>query len=304
MIIQPKIGDISTLDFIETVRTNSNRYVYVKFMDDDGNDMDIVEEYTASGLPKGELDLQVTTIDGTILYDESYFPPSVIDPAARRVVHPTTGKYQIQWGTETSETYSARTLLFNWHLREDLESDDYYRTQVVEVVSPRVLALLPTFRLMLDKSIKVIDPVEYCTLGYSSGQLITYLQLGLSMINASQPYVAFSSLDNFPLDRGLSILMKSALCDGLMSQLLLAVDLDVPNFSVESHSFSLQHAPIIKSIRDSLVAELSKSIQAFKLHYVSSGAISYELRLGFAFYQTIMSAPPGSLFRNTLAVTP
>jgi len=304
VIIQPKVGDVSTLDFIETVRTNSNRQVYVKFMDDDGNDIDIVEEYTSAGAPKGELELQVTTIEGTILYEESYFPPSVPDIASRRIIHPITGKYQIKWGTGDYETSSARTLLFNWHVRKDLDSDDYYRTQVVEVISPRTLALLPTFRLMLDKSIKVIDPEDYCTLGYSTGQLITYLQLGLSMINAAQPYVAFASLDQFPLDRGLSILMRSALCEGLLSQLIFSIDCDTPAFNVEGHSFILTHAPIIKSLRDSLVNELSKSIQAFKLHYVTSGSIGIEFRISFAFYQTIMAAPPGTTFRNAISVAP
>jgi len=304
VIIQPKVGSASTLDFIEIVRTNSNRYVYVKFQDDDGNNTAIVEEMTASGLSKGVLELEVTTLEGTVLYSESYYPPSIPDVASRRITNPSTGKYQIQWGTIASETSSSRTLLFNWHVREDLESEDYYRTQVVEVVSPKVLALLPIFRLQLDKSIKVLNPENYCTLGYSDSQLVTYLQLGLSYISGRQPYVAWQSLDQFPLDRGLSILMKSALCEGLLSQLIFSIDCDTPAFNVEGHSFVLTHAPIIKSLRDSLTNELDKTVREFKLHYVTSGSIGYEFRLGWAFYNTVMAAPPGTTFRNAISVAP
>jgi len=304
MVIQPKVGSFSTLDFIEIVRTSSNRYIYVKFQEDDGTAVDIVEETTASGMPKGTLELEVTTLEGTVLYSETFFPPSVSDVASRRITHPDIGKYQIQWGTGDYETSTSRTLLFNWHIREDLDSEDYYRTQVVEVVSPKVLALLPTFRLLLDKSIKVIDPGNYCTLGYSDSQLVTYLQLGLSYISGRQPYVGWQSLDQFPLDRGLSVLMRSALCEGLLSQLIFAIDTDVPAFSSDGHSFVLTHAPIIKSLRDSLSAELEKTVRDFKFHYVTSGSILIEMRIGWAFYQTIMSSPPGTTFRNALSVAP
>ena len=37
-------------------------------------------------------------------------------------------------------------------------SEDVYRTQVIHIVSPRVLSILPYFRLMLDKVVMRVDP--------------------------------------------------------------------------------------------------------------------------------------------------
>ncbi|MDC1300006.1 hypothetical protein N8Z24_00710 [bacterium] len=304
MIIRPKANSPSTLDFIELTRTNSNRYIYVIFQENDGTPIDIVEEMTADNQPKGAVDLEVTDLDGVVLHEESYYPPSESVVSDRRITHPATGKYQIQWGTGTNETVNAQTLLFNWRIRKDIDTEDYYRTQVVEVVSPRTLSLLPKFRLMLDKSIKVLDPENYCALGYSDSQLIAYLQMGLSYISGRQPYPSWANLDQFPLDRGLNILMKCGLYEGLLSQLVFSIDVDVPAFNIEGHSFVLTHAPIIKSLRDSMTGELEKTVREFKLHYVNSGSISFEFRIGYAFYQTVMSAPPGSIFRNSIAVTP
>lgn len=299
MIIQPKVSSPSTLDYIEIMRENSIRQVYVVFQDDLGNPVDIVEEMNQINDPKGSLDLQVTDMDGLVLHTESYFPIDYTD-TSRRVVHPATGKYQIKWGTETGESSTIRTLLFNWHLRKDDSSDDYYRTQVVDIISPRTLSLLPVLRLQIDKSLKVIFPENFCNLGYSDSQLVTFLQLGLAYINARQPYASWN-LDSFPLDRGLDILIKASLYEGLLSQLIFAIDTDVPAFSDQGHSFVITHASQLKALRDSLTNELDKTVREFKMHYVASGTLGAEIRIGWAFYQTIATAPPGFLFRGGFA---
>lgn len=312
MIIQPGVNSPSTLDMVELVRTDSTRFIDVTFQDDTGTATAIDETYTSGGVAKGELDLEVTNLAGTTLYSETYFPVPI--PDDRRITSPSTGKYQIKWGSEnlvvdgidsgTGETANAGPQLFNWHLRQTDTTEDFYRTQLVEVVSPRTLAMLPRFRLQLDKSLKVIDPAQWCTLGYSDAQLMVYLQMGLARINAAQPYVGWSSIDDFPLESYFEILIRSSLLAALDSQYLFAVDTDVPAFSDQGHSFVITHAAQLKSMRDSLATELARDIREFKLHFVRSGSIGAEFRLGWSFYQTLTTAPPGSLFRNTIAYMP
>lgn len=312
MIIQPGVNTPSTLDMVELVRTDSNRFIDVTFQDDTGTATDIDETLTAAGEAKGELDLEVTNMAGTVLYSETYFPVPI--PDDRRITNPSTGKYQIKWGpetivvdgvdSETGETATAGPQLFNWHIRQTYGTEDFYRTQLVEVVSPRTLSMLPRFRLQLDKSLKIVIPEEYCNLGYTDAQLVVYLQMGLARINAAQPYVGWSSLDAFPLEDYFEILIRTALLCALDSQYLFGVDTDVPSFSDQGHSFVITHAGQIKALRDALATELARDIREFKLHFVRSGSIGAEFRLGWSFYQTLTTAPPGSLFRNTIAYMP
>ena len=302
MIIQPGVNSPSTLDMVELVRTDSLRFIDITVQDDTGVSTSIDETYTSGGEAKGELDLEVTNLNGTSLYSETYFPaPS---PDDRRIVNSATGKYHIKWGVDTGETDSAGPLLFNWHIRQTEGTEDFYRTQLVEVVTPRTLAMLPRFRLQLDKSLKVVVPEQWCTLGYSDAQLMVYLQMGLARINAAQPYVGWASIDDFPLDYYFEILIRSSLLAALDSQYLFAVDTDIPAFSDSGHSFVITHAAQLKALRDSLATELARDIREFKLHFVTSGSIGAEFRLGWAFYQTLSAAPPGSLFRNTISFRP
>ena len=301
MIIQPGVNSPSTLDMVELVRSDSKRFIDVTFQDDTGNPVNIDETTTSGGENKGELDLEVTNINGASLYDETYFPVPI--PDDRRITNPSTGKYQIKWGEETGETNGTGPLLFNWHIRQTEDAEDFYRTQLVEVVSPRTLSLLPKFRLQIDKSLKVLLPEEWCTLGYSDAQLVVYLQMGLARINAAQPYVGWANIDAFPLDGYFEILIRSAMLSAIDSQSIFAIDTDVPSYSDQGHSFVLTHFTPLKAMRDSLAAELERDIRAFKLHFVQSGSIGAEFRIGWAFYQTLISSPPGALFRNTISYT-
>jgi hypothetical protein len=312
MIIMPGVDSPSTLDFVELVRTNSERWIDITFQDDTGTPIDLVEELTSSGEPKGELDLEVTTLGGTVLYSETYWPIPI--PDTRRIQHPSTGKYYIKWGdseytvpgtnTSAGETATAGTQLFNWHIRRTEGEEDFYKTQLVEVISPRVLAMLPRLRLMMDKSLKVILPEQFCVLGFSDSQLIVYLQMALSRINSAQPYVSWSSIDAFPLEGYFEILIRTAMLSALDSQAIFAIDTDTDTFSDSGHSFVISHFTKLKAMRDSLAAELDKDIREFKLHFVGSGSLGAEFRLGLTYYSMLTSAPPGSLFRNTIAYMP
>lgn len=298
MIIQPGMESPSVASMIELARTNSKRRVNIELRDAGGVLVDIDASTSAGGDTQGELDLEVTDLGENIYFQESYWPKSGAPSATERIVRQAAGKYHIAWGTKDNETEVAQRLLFNWHSRQDEDTEDVYRTQVVEVVSPRVLSLLPSLRVMIDKTIKPNLPEQYCFLGYTDGMLLLFLRLGLSMISEAQPYPTWVSLETFPLEMFSNILIKSAIYQGITSQLLFSIDTDVPQYSDSGHSFVPQHAQPLAAYLSHLKQELDAAIPNFKRHFVASGTMSAEIRMDMAFSMLLASAPTGSLFRN------
>jgi hypothetical protein len=127
------------------------------------------------------------------------------------------------------------------------------------------------------------------------------LKQGLHLINEYEPYPCFSSLDYFPMESYSNVLLKAAIYQGVTSQLLFAIDTDVPNYSDSGHSFVLQHGTPLAAYLSHLKQELDKIIPLFKLKFVNSGTISVEARMDMAFSMLLSTAPSGSLFRNMWA---
>jgi hypothetical protein len=296
LVLESSLSPPSVADMIELMRLNSNRVVGVTVLGSDGNPIDVLEEKDSAGNAKGELDLEITDLGGTSIYQENYYPPSIEDPTLRRILHTGTGKYSIKVTPDDIRTVG--TYLFNWHARYDESSEDIYRTQVMQVISPRVLSLLPTFRLMLDKSVKKILAIEGCYLGYADSQLVMYLLQGLSYINAQPPYPVWNSLEAYPIEAYSDTLIRSSLYIGITSQSLFAIDTDIPSYSDQGHSFVLQHFQPLNTMANQLHAELDKVIPNLKKKFVRSGTAMIETRLGYLWYTMIASSPSGSLFRN------
>jgi hypothetical protein len=297
MIIQPGLEQPSVANMFEVARMNSIRRVDIQLQDTTGAPVDIEMSQTSGGDPTGALDLEVTDIGGAVLYRESYWPKCVMQPT-QRLKKAAPGKYYIDYGTVQGETQNLFPILFNWHSRQNAAEEDVYRTQVLDLASPRVLSLLPMFRLMIDKTVKPNLPEKYCFLGYTDGMLLAYLRLGLHMINNYEPYPVFDSLENFPIEYHSNILIKAGLYQGVISQTLFAIDTDIPQYSDSGHSFVLQHATPLAAFIDKLKQELDKLVPLFKLKFVNSGTVSIEARMDMAFQMLLSTAPYGSLFRN------
>jgi len=282
---------------IELARTNSIRRVDIELQDSTGALVDIDATLGAGGEPNGVLDLEITDVGGMSIYKESYYPPpmGVLEP---RIKKAAPGRYYIDLGKVPHETDNPQALLFNWHSRQNVTAEEVYRTQVVEVVSPRILSLLPSLRLLIDKTVKPNLPEKYCFIGYTDGMLILFLKLGLYKINEYEPYPVWEKLDYFPIELYASILLRAALYQGITSQLLFSIDTDVPQFSDSGHSFVLQHATPLAAFLNTLSSELDKSVPNLKRKFVNSGTISIEMRMDMAFSMLLASAPNGSLFRN------
>lgn len=297
MIIQPNPNTLSVSDMVEVVRLDGKRLVQIIVQQDDGTPTDILEESTADLTPKGYLDLEVTDLSNLSLFSASYYPHD-IPKSTRLVKSGGTGRYEIRWGVEDDETETAGNYLFNWTARVNDTADEMQRTQVLVVVSPKVLSLLPYLRLLLDKTIKPNVPEEYCFIGYTDSQLLMFLIQGLTYINGRPPYPTWARLDDFPIGLYSDVLIKAALYTGLISQTIFAIDTDVPNYSDQGHSFVLAHFQPLNTVKENLKQELDKYIPEVKHKFLRVGRVSIELRLGYSFYQMLVAAPPGSTFRN------
>ena len=180
-------------------------------------------------------------------------------------------------------------------------SEELLICQNVKIISHRMCSLLQKFRLQIDKALKLVgnsNPDDPCFLGYTEGQLMTYLEGGLQAINAYQPSGIFS-FDNYPYDAFGWTLLESSLLVGVMSQQLFAVDTDIPNWSDQGNTFVIQHQPQLAQYLNWLSQRLDKMIPQMKLNFVSSGSLHIEAGPNFRLAQLIEAAPHGALFRNT-----
>jgi hypothetical protein len=299
-VIQPGLELPSVADFIELITINSKRRINIDVLNDSGELSDISEITLPSGDPDGELSLDITTLNGSSVVSETYWPNPV--PTMRRMKHLTTGKYYITLGDIATETGTAGTYVANWHIRERINTEDAYKTQVLEIVTPRVLSLLPRLRYFLDRSLKVVVPEQGCYLGYTEGQLVLCLRSGLEAINSAQPYVCWATLDAFPIETYAEILIKTAAYTALESTMLFALDTDIPNYNAQGHAFVLTHQQPLAAYLQQLRSELDKRIRAFKLHFVNSGSLGLQIRPDYAFSSLLAAAPFGSIFRGMYAV--
>jgi hypothetical protein len=299
MILRPGSNQPSTLNLVEVARVNSKRRISVLLTTNEEEPIDINETIYPDGSNEGELDLEIIDIADNVIFSSQYFPHS--NPRDTRITKISTGKYAVTLTQE--ETQYSGTLLANWHVRKDAAAEDIYKVQVVEIVSPQVLAILPQLRLLLDKSLKVVFPDENCFLGYTDSMLIMFLQMGLSKINAAQPYPTFTVLDAYPLNRFSETLLRCALYEALTSQFLFAVDTDVPSFSDSGHSFIIDHRTLLLNYVNSLGAQLDKDIQKMKMHLINSGTVSAEYKYGNYYYALLSSSPYGSILRGGIPNT-
>lgn len=178
-------------------------------------------------------------------------------------------------------------------------SEELVVGQVVKIITHRVYGLLQQLRLQIDKALKFVntDPENPTYLGYTNGQLVTYIEQGLQIINAYQPSGVFS-FDNYPYSSYGFTLIEASLLAGVMSQQLFAVDTDIPNWSDQGNTFVIQHQPQLAQYLNWLSQRLDKMIPMLKLNFVSSGSLHIEAGPNYRLTQLINAAPAGALFRN------
>ena len=217
-----------------------------------------------------------------------------------RIVNPSTGRYYIEWGDPAApqgaaDTVTAGLFTFLWQATAPAQEQDSV-VQNVCVATTKTLSFLPPFRNLIDKCRKAVDDTD-CFLGYTDSQLIEYLDQGLSIINAYQPYPVFNTVDEFPR-QFIHILLESSLIAGVLSQQLFAIDTDIPQFSDQGNTFVIQHAPQLASVLNQVSTRMDKLIPLMKYHFVSTGSLHIQAGNNFRLAQLIQAAPMGALFRN------
>lgn len=239
--------------------------------------------------------LTVMDIGGTVKFTASW---PVMAPTTTRIIRSSIGQFYIVFGNQeiNTETDVAVEWLFNWSVQVTDTSDTSNTIQKVKVISPKSASLIPEFRLMIDKTRKLIDATNECFLGYADDQLISYLEGGLGTINAYQPSVSFT-MDTFPLEFK-QILLDAGLIVGVMSQQLFAIDTDIPNYNDQGTSFVISHQPQLASVLNQVTQRLDKLIPMMKLQLINSGCVHVQMGPSFRLTQLVESAPSGSLFRN------
>lgn len=251
----------------------------------------------------GETQIVATISNDTVLTLVSAHVAGATNATATkptRIVNPGTGQYYIDWGDPSApegaaDTATAGLFTFLWQATAPGQEQDSV-VQNVCVATTNTLSFLPPFRDLIDKCRKAVNDTD-CFLGYTDSQLIQYLDQGLSIINAYQPYPVFDTVDQFPR-QFIHVLLESSLIAGVLSQQLFAIDTDIPQFSDQGNTFVIQHAPQLASLLNQISTRMDTLIPLMKLHFVSTGSLHIESGNNFRLAQLIQAAPQGALFRN------
>ena len=220
-----------------------------------------------------------------------------------RIARRTSGEYYYNFGDGNPAANSSGMIgdyLFRWKIAETPTSEVSDVIQVARVVTVRTIALLPDFRRLIDKAAKLVDddPDDPVYLGYTDGDLVSYLIGGLSAINAYQPYPMWSSLDEFPTTYFKQTLFDSGLIIGACSQELFAIDTDVDNWSDQGNVFTISHQPKLAGFLQRMTQRLDAIVPRMKQHFVASGSIHVEVGPNYRLATLVAAAPTGALFRN------
>lgn len=243
--------------------------------------------------------LKVTVFNvygGNFLFTDEWVPTP--PPTPTRLVRTGVGQFYLDFGnlTPNNETHCAQEWLFNWSVSLASGGSIQQQVQKIKVISLLMASYLPELRLLIDKSRKLTTPDSSCFLGYTDGNLITYLEGGIQTINAYQPSLTFS-FQTFPLIYK-QILIEAALVVGVMSQELFAIDTDIPNYNDQGTSFVITHQAQLASFLNQLTQRLDKLIPQMKLQLLSPGSLHIQMGPNYRLSQVVEASPSGSLFRN------
>lgn len=173
-----------------------------------------------------------------------------------RLVRQSNGRYYYPFGLNGVEQTECGLYQAIWDYRVANQFDYQTEWQLIRVIPTSSLELIEDLRLILDKALKYYnDKVPTPTrIGYSTGMLVKYLELGLAGINAQPPYPTWASLEVFPKAYK-SLLIKAALYWGVTSQLLYAIDTDITNYCFAKGTKVTMSDGTQKSIENIVIGE-------------------------------------------------
>lgn len=216
-----------------------------------------------------------------------------------RLVRQSNGRYYYPFGLNGAEQTECGLYQAIWDYRIANQFDYETEWQLIRVVPTSTLDALSDLRLLLDKSQKYYnEKVPTPTrIGFSMGMLVMFLELGLSYINNTPPYPTWATLEYFPREYK-SLLVRSALMHGLLSQYLYATDTDITNYSDNGLSYVKQHAPQLFQALQSIKEDLKAEIPKFKMQFVNIGSVVMRNTISYRWDTLIQNAPAGATLRG------
>ena len=252
--------------------------------------------------------LKVVDMYGGVIATDNYYNPPV---GGTLIVKPprTVGYYYYRFGDMNISqplpinATPGQPYIIQWYV----QATNAYVPNIVlqNVTTYSVLAAqnVPYLRLYIDKARKLVDPANNVFLGYTDAQLLMYMQEGISMVNSFQPETQMPfTLENFPYAAFRHVVNQAATVAAVMSQMMFAIDTDLPNYSDQGITFVIAHQPQLAAFINTLTARLDKEIQAMKLQFVNTGSIHLVQGPNFRLATLMSAAPIGSLFRNVYYV--
>jgi hypothetical protein len=221
-------------------------------------------------------------------------------PTDARLVKASVGVYYFELGdiVPNTETNVSAMFILNWIVEITSTVELINHIQTAKVVSLAALSKLGDFRLLIDKSRKLVDTSNDCFLGYTDEQLLSYMEGGISQINAMQPGSIYWSVSTYPWETFPQLALEAGLLVGVMSQQLFAVDTDIPSYSDQGTSFVIQHQQALASFFNQISARLAVMIPAMKLNYVSAGSLYSQMGGSYRLNAVMDASPNGATFRN------
>lgn len=251
-----------------------------------------IQDSSAVNTDPFELKVDIFDLGGSLKVTDTWPAP------AARIVRPAVGQFYLDFGNQlpNTETNDPQEWVIDWRVQMVSGESFTHSIQKIKVISIKTASLMPEFRLLIDKSRKLIAPASECFLGYTDAQLLSYLEGGLTTINAYQPSLTFT-LDNFPLDYK-QVLLDAGLITGAISQQLYAIDTDIPNYNDQGTAFVITHQPQLAGFLNQITSRLDKLVPMMKLQLLSPGSIHVQSGPNFRLTQLVQAAPGGSLFRG------
>jgi len=274
---------------VELIIQGYDQRINITLFDENGDQVDATQ-----------LSLRVLDDGNRLLFTDDFFvPPS--PPTRIKKPAGTIGEYYINWGDPAfpnqTETTSVADRRFIWRAVGGVDTEPSVVLQVVKIADPRSMAMLPPFRLQIDKAVKIIDERTNCFLGYTDAMLLMFLEGGLNILNTYQPNTFFH-LEDFPSTH-LQLLIDVATLVALNSQLMFAIDTDI-NYSDQGYSFQIGHVQPLQSLMSNLQSRIDRLVPLFKLNFATLGSMHIEAGTSFRLLQLLQSSMPGALFRGYL----
>jgi len=198
-----------------------------------------------------------------------------------------------------SDTYENSEYLLNVSI--DIATGlNFMRNKVVRIVPGLYFKIGAILRNQIDKANKLLH--YRLQFGYTDAQLVTWLDLGVHLINMIPPYTSFN-VPSFPFAVYGKMLIDAATIAALESQGLFAIDTDF-DYALGGNSLTLDHFTKISGYLDYMVARFNENLRQFKQMFRIKGGAMVQTQYGYGFGRFLSVVPPGFFSRFGLQVGP